>query len=186
MEPHEIPNEGRLADGLSRVEPLLRKPFGSFLDEGLLWKLETSESRSVLAFVMRRHFPGLDRRIRFVGAAADGNPKQTMKLFAVDKARRTAAGYRLLRLLDGGVVAVTVKKEGPPKDWRIAALKSFLPVGKERSRHEADLEALLRLYLRNSEGKRFPATDVGAFQIRTGPTGYDVYLKAQEYFTHAR
>jgi hypothetical protein len=186
MEPDEIPNEERLADGLSRVEPLLRKPFGSFLDEGLLWKLETSKSKSILALVMRRHFPGLDRRIRFVEAAAEGNPKATMKFFAADKARRTAAGYRLLRLLDGGVVAVTVKKEGPAKDWRIVGLKRFMPTSKERVRHEADLEALLRLYLRNPEGKHFPATDIGAFQIRTGPTGYDVYLKAQEYFTHAR
>jgi hypothetical protein len=185
MEPDEIPNEERLADGLSRVEPLLRKPFGSFLDEGLLWKLETSKSKSILALVMRRHFVELDWRIRFVEAAADGNPKATMKFFALDKAIRTASGWRLRRLLDGGVVAATVKKEGPTKDWRIVALKRFMPTGKERLRHEGDLETLLRLYLRHPQGKKFPATDIGAFQIRTGPAGYDVYLKAQEYFAHA-
>ena len=186
MDPDEFPNEEGLEDDLKRVEGLLRKPFGSFLDEGLLWKLETSKSRSILALVMRRHFAGLDRRIRFVAAAADGNPNATMKFFAADKARRTAAGYRLRRLLDGGVVAATVKKEGQAKDWCIVALKRFMPTSKERVRHEADLEALLRLYLLNPPGKKFPATDIGAFQIRTGPARYDVYLKAQDYFTHTR
>lgn len=185
MEPDEIPDLDGLSADMTVVQALLRKPFGGFLDERSLSQLATSKNRSILALVMRRHFKGLDRRLRFVEAAADGNPKATMKLFAVDKARRTAAGYRLLRLLDGGVVAVAVKKEGPPKDWRIVELKSFLPKGKECARHEADVEALLRLYLRNSNGKRFPATDIGAFQIRTGPAGYDVYLKAQEYFAHA-
>ena len=186
MDPDEFPNEEGLEDDLKRVEGLFRKPFGSFLDEGALRQLGTSKNRAILALVMRRHFVELDWRIRFVEAAADGNPKATMKFFALDKAIRTASGWRLRRLLDGGVVAATVKKEGPAKDWRIVALKRFMPTGKERVRHEADLEALLRLYLRNPEGKRFPSTTVAAFQIRTGPGGYDVYLKAQEYFTHTR
>lgn len=186
MEPDEIPDLEGLSADKTAVQAFLRKPFGGFLDEGSLRQLATSKDRSILAKVMRRHFKRPDKRLRFVEAVADGNPKATMKLFAVDKARRTADGYRLLRLLDGGVVAVTVKKEGLPKDWRIAALKSFLPTGKERIRHEADLEALLCLYLRNPDGKPFPSTDIGSFQIRTGPTGYDVYLKAQEYFAHAR
>lgn len=185
MDPDEFPNEEGLAADLERVEALLRKSFGSFLDEGALRQLRTSKNRSILALVMRRHFVELDWRIRFVEAAADGNPKATMKFFALDKAIRTASGWRLLRLLDGGVVAATVKKEGPTKDWRIVALKKFMPTGKERVRHEADLETLLRLYLRHPQGKKFPATDIGAFQIRTGPAGYDVYLKAQEYFAHA-
>lgn len=184
MEPDEFPNEEGLTADLDRVEALLRKPFESFLDEYALRQLRTSKNRSILALVMRRHLVDPDWRLRFVEAVAEGNPKQTMKLFAVDKARRTAAGYRLLRLLDGGVVAVTVNKEGTPKDWRIVALKRFMPTGKERVRHEADLETLLRLYLRHPQGKKFPATDIGAFQIRTGPAGYDVYLKAQEYFAH--
>jgi hypothetical protein len=186
MDPDEFPNVEGLTADLERVESLLRKPFGSFLDEGLLWKLETSKSRSILALVMRRYFVELDGRIRFVEAAPDGNPNATMKLSAVDKAVRTAVGYRLLRLLGGGVVAATVKKEGLAKDWRIVGLKRFMPIGKERVRHEADLEALLRLYLRNPPGKTFPSTSVGAFQIRTGPGNYDVYLKAQDYFTHTR
>lgn len=186
MDPDEFPNDEGLAADLERVESLIRKPFESFLDEGALRQLETSKSRSILALVMRRYFVELDGRIRFVEAAPDGNPNATMKLSAVDKAVRTAVGYRLLRLLGGGVVAATVKKEGPAKDWRIVALKRFMPTGKERDRHEADLEALLRLYLRNPPGKTFPSTSVGAFQIRTGPARYDVYLKAQEYFTHAR
>ena len=186
MEPDEIPDEDRLADDISRVEALQRKSFGNFLDERDLRQLATSKNKSILALVMRRYFVELDGRIRFVEAAPDGNPNATMKLSAVDKAVRTAAGYRLLRLLGGGVVAVTVKKEGLTKDWRIVGLKRFLPAGKERSRHEADLEALLRLYLRNTPGKKFPSTSVGAFQIRTGPGNYDVYLKAQDYFTHTR
>ena len=177
MEPDEIPDEERLADDLSRVEALQRKSFGSFLDERDLRQLATSKNKSILALVMRRYFVELDGRIRFVEAAPDGNPNATMKLSAVDKAVRTAAGYRLLRLLGGGVVAVTVKKEGLTKDWRIVGLKRFLPAG---------LEALLRLYLRNTPGKKFPSTSVGAFQIRTGPGNYDVYLKAQDYFTHTR
>lgn len=186
MDPDEFPNDEGLEDDLKRVEGLLRKPFESFLDEGALLQLETSKNRAILAGVMRRHFVELDWRIRFVEAAPGANPKATMKFFAVDKAIRTASGWRLRRLLDGGVVAATVKKEGTAKDWRIVALKKFMPTGKERVRHEADLEALLRLYLRNPPGKTFPSTSVGAFQIRTGPARYDVYLKAQEYFTHAR
>lgn len=186
MDPDEFPNEEGLAADLERVEALLRKPFDSFLNEDALRQLRTSKNRSILALVMRRHFVELDGRIRFVEAAADGNPKATMKFFALDKAIRTASGWRLRRLLDGGVVAATVKKEGLAKDWRIVGLKRFMPIGKERVRHEADLEALLRLYLRNPPGKTFPSTSVGAFQIRTGPGNYDVYLKAQDYFTHTR
>lgn len=185
MDPDELPNEEGLTADLERVEALLRKPFGGFLDEGSLQQLRSSKNRSILALVMRRYFVALDCRIRFVEAAEDGNPNATMKFFALDKAISTASGWRLRRLLDGGVVAATVKKEGPTKDWRIVALKRFMPIGKERLRHEADLETLLRLYLRHPQGKKFPATTIGAFQIRTGPAGYDVYLKAQEYFAHA-
>lgn len=185
MDPDEFPNEEGLTADLGRVEALLRRPFGSFLDEDALRQLRTSKNRAILALVMRRHFVELDWRIRFVEATADGNPKATMKFFALDKAIRTASGWRLRRLLDGGVVAATVKKEGPTKDWRIVALKRFMPIGNERVRHEGDLETLLRLYLRHPQGKKFPATTIGAFQIRTGPGGDWVYLQAQDHFAHA-
>lgn len=182
MSPGEIPNERSLKADIARVEPLIDMPFGRFLDEQSLRKLDDSKNRSILASVMRRHFVELDWRIRFVKAAPDKNPDATMKLSSVDKAIRVAKGWRLLRLLDGGVVAAAVKKEGPPEEWRIVALKHFLPAGPELERHENDIEALLRLYLRNQNGKEFPATTIGAFQVRTGPSHYDLYLKAHDYF----
>jgi hypothetical protein len=182
MSPGEIPNERGLRADIARVEPLLMVPFGRFLDEKSLRKLDDSKNRSILASVMRRHFVELDWRIRFVKAASDENPDATMKLSSVEKAIRVAKGWRLLRLLDGGVVAATVRKKGPPEEWRIVALKHFMPAGQELERHENDIESLLRLYLRSQNGKAFPATTIGAFQIRTGPAIHDLYLKAHDYF----
>ena len=182
MEPGEIPNEWRLKAELVRIEPLLNVPFGRFLDEQALHKLDTSNSRSILACVMRRHLVEIDPRIRFVEASADGNPNGTMKFSSVEKAIRVSCGWRLLRILDGGLLPVTVKKEGTAKEWRIVALKTFMPTGKELERHENDIEALLRIYLRNPIGAKFPATTIGAFQIRTGPSRYDLYFMAHEYF----
>ena len=183
MSPGEIPNERTLKADVARVEPLLKVPFGHFLDEQSLRKLDTSENRSILASVMRRHFVELDWRIRFVEAAPDGNPKGTMKFSSVEKAIRVAKGWRLSRILDGGVIAVTVKKEDPATEWRIVAQKEFLPVDTALERHEADIEALLRCFLRHPPGKKFSATTIGAFQIRTGPGGFAVYLMAHDYFS---
>ncbi len=182
MSPDDLPDASRLKADLARVEKLLKVPFERFLDEEACREIAISKNRSVLANEMKRYFGELDWRIRFVKAAPDAAPDGTMKLFSVDKAMRTAAGWRLRRLLDGGVVAATVNKSALVREWRIVALKEFLPVGNERERHEADLEALLRCFLRNPQGKKFPAKTIGAFQIRTGPGGYAVYLMAHDYF----
>jgi len=182
MEPAEIPNEWRLKVDIARVETLLNIPFGQFLHEQDLHKLDTSKSRSILASVLRLHLVEIDSRIRFVEASADGNPNGTMKFSSVEKAILVSCGWRLLRILGGGLVPVTVKKEGSAKEWRIVALKSFMPTGQELKRHENDIEALIRVYLRNPIDKKFPATTIGAFQIRTGPSRYDLYLMAHDYF----
>lgn len=182
METGEIPNECRLKADISRVERLLNIPFGKFIQEQDLHKLDTSKSRSILSSVLRRHLVEIDTRIRFVEASADGNPNGTMKFSSVEKAIHVSCGWRLLRLLGGGLVPVTVKKEGLAKEWRIVSLKSFMPTGEELKRHENDIEALLRVYLRNPIEKKFPATTIGAFQIRTGPSRYDLYLMAHDYF----
>ncbi len=183
MEHSKIPHMLRLRADVSRVEKLLEVSFGRFLKEEILQEISMSRSRSVLAREMKRFFGDIDWRIRFVEGDASMLPKATMKLFSVDKAIITPAGRRLGRLLDGGVVAAVVIKTALVSGWRIVALKEFLPVGKERERHEADLEVLLRCFLGHPQGKKFPATTIGAFQIRTGPGGFAVYLMAHDYFT---
>ena len=90
MEPAEIPNEWRLKVDIARVETLLNIPFGQFLHEQDLHKLDTSKSRSILASVLRRHLVEIDSRIRFVEASADGNPNGTMKFSSVEKAIRVS------------------------------------------------------------------------------------------------
>ncbi len=182
MSPDDLPDASRLKADLVRVEKYLKVPFERFLDEEACREIATSKNRAVLANEMKRYFRELDWRIRFVKAAPDATPDGTMKLFSVDKAMLTAAGWRLCRLLDGGVVAATVNKSALVQEWRIVALKEFLPVGNGRGRHESELGALLRCFLRYPRGKKFPAKTIGAFQIRTGPGGYAVYLMAHEYF----
>ena len=182
MSPDDLPDASRLKEDLARVEKLLKVPFEKFLDEEACREIATSKNRSILAHKMKGHFEKLDGRIRFVEAATDGLPKATMKLFSVDKAMLTARGWRLRLLLDGGVVAAAVFKTSLVREWRIVALKEFLPLDKERERHEADLEVLLRCFLRNPQGRKFPDTTIGAFQIRTGQGGFAVYLLAHDYF----
>jgi hypothetical protein len=171
-----------LLESVARVSARVGASFGDFLDAEKIYELETSRSRSALTVVLRRHFRALDWRVRFVGANPCGLPASTVKLFSVSKALSLPDGDRLLALLDGGIVASAVNKNGPAKEWRIVGLHEFLPAGHELRRHEADLASLLRIYLRNPGQKRFPATTHGAFQIRTGPSGYDVYLQAEFYF----
>ena len=171
-----------LRESVARVSARVGVPFGDFLDTEKICELDTSRSRSALTTVLRAYFKVLDWRVRFVGASPCGLPASTVKLFPVSKALSLPDGDRLLTLLDGGIVASAVNKSGPPKEWRIEGLHEFLPAGNELKRHEADLASLLRIYLRNPGQTKFPATTHGAFQIRTGPSGYDVYLQAESYF----
>lgn len=175
-------NARRLDESMQKVGPFARRPFGAFLPSEDLAALEGSKERSILSRVMRKHFGALDRRIRFVESDQDGFPAGTMKLFSSAKALEVPAGMRIRELLDGGVVATTVLKLAKPKDWCIMSQHPFLPSEKSVSRHEADIEKLLLLFRSRPEGRFFPSKRIGAFQIRTGPGGYALYLMANEYF----
>ena len=186
MDSASTPSADRLGKDLARVSGIVGRPFADFLTVKEIAKIDTSKSKSILPDTLRDHFGVLDRRIRFVEASVDGHPKGTIKLFGVAKALVAPAGGRLNSLLDGGVVAVAVSKRGAPMNWRAVGLYDFIPTDKELARHEADLDALLRLFPRKFTGGFFPATTIGVFQIRTGPSRYDVYLQAQAYFEKKR
>lgn len=179
-----LPNLEKLEADITTIERLKGFPLGRILGSAALSELAVSRDRSILAKVMRSRFVEIDWRIRFVEGVAGGVPKGTMKLFSVSKAVTAPSGHRILALLDGGVVAVPFEKRGVPRDWRVSAVRRFLPQGHELERHEQDLDSLLRIFSENPTGRLFRATTIGVFQLRTGPGGYAFYLMAQEYFPH--
>lgn len=177
----------KLLHDVVTVARYIRVPFEDFLDEDQLYALVGTGERASMSRVLRAHWDNIDKRIRFVGAHESGIPAGTIKLFDAEKALRSPKGSRLGKLLNGGIIAFTVTKDGTPGEWYISGVYSFMP---EESLDlvESSLDELLQHFAKRDRSVKYPAHTVEMFQIRTGPStdGYSVYLKAQEYFAKTK
>ena len=172
----------KLLHDVVTVARYIRVPFRDFLDEDQLYTLVSTRDKSVVSRVLRANWDNIDKRIRFVAAHSSGPPDGTIKLFDALKALNTPSGSRIKKLLNGGIVAFTTTKVGTPDEWFISGVYNFMPEQTLES-VENSLDKLLLHFSKRDKGKSYSAHSVEMLEIRTGPSGYSVYLKAKEYFS---
>jgi hypothetical protein len=172
----------KLLHDVVTVARYIRVPFRDFLDEDQLYTLVSTRDRSVVSRVLKANWDNIDKRIRFVAAHSSGPPDGTIKLFDAERALKTPSGSRIDKLLNGGIVAFTTIKIGTPDEWYISGVYDFMPEQTLES-VENSLDKLLQHFAKRDQGMSYPVHSIGIFEIRTGPSGYWVYLKAKEYFS---
>lgn len=117
----------KLLHDVVTVARYIRVPFRDFLDDDQIYALVGTGERASVPRVLKAHWDNIDKRIRFVGAHESGIPAGTIKLFDVEKALKAPKGSRIGKLLNGGIIAFTVTKDGTPDEWYISGVYSFMP-----------------------------------------------------------
>ena len=177
----------KLLHDVVTVACYIRVPFRDFLDDDQIYALVGTGERASVPRVLKAHWDNIDKRIRFVGAHVSGIPAGTIKLFDAEKALKAPKGSRLGKLLNGGIIAFTVTKDGTPDEWYISGVYNFMPED-SLDLVESSLDKLLQHFAKRDRSQKYHAHTVEMFQIRTGSStdGYSVYLKAQEYFAKTK
>ena len=172
----------KLLHDVVTVARYIRVPFKDFLNDDQIYALVRTGNRSAASSVLKSNWSNIDKRIRFVTAHRTGFPDGTIKLFDAEKALKAPKGNRLSKLLNRGIIAFTITKNGTPDEWYISGVYNFIPEQSLES-VENSLDKLLLHFSKRDKGKSYSAHSVEMLEIRTGPSGYSVYLKAKEYFS---
>jgi len=172
----------KLLHDVVTVARYIRVPFKDFLDDDQIYALVGTGNRSAVSSLLKSNWSDMDKRIRFVAAHPSGRPDGTIKLFDAEKALKLPNGSRIGKLLNGGIIAFTVTKDGTPDEWYISGVYNFIPEQNLES-VENSLDKLLLHFSKRDKDKSYSAHSVEMLEIRTGPSGYSVYLKAKEYFS---